>query len=140
MLYIDTSVIIAFLTDEGEAPKVEAWFEKQGSSAFAVSDWTLTEIFSALSLKYRTGQISAEKHQAALLESSLLLDKSLRLFPIKRAHFNIAATYCNHRQTGLRSGAALHLAAATELNAEIVTLDKRFATAANTLGARCTLL
>lgn len=140
MFYVDTSVIITFLTDEAGAPKVEAWFEKHYSSPFAVSDWTLTEISSALSLKHRTGQISAEKRQAALLESSLLLDKSLRLFPIKRMHFDMAATYCNDYQIGLRSGDALHLAVAMELTAEIVTLDKRFATAAQTLGARCTLL
>ncbi|WP_373458398.1 PIN domain-containing protein [Neorhizobium huautlense] len=38
------------------------------------------------------------------------------------------------------SGDALHLAVATEFNAEIITLDKRFAAAAKTIGARCTLL
>lgn len=140
MFYIDTSALVTFLTDEAGVPKVEAWFAKQHASTFAVSDWTLTEISSALSLKERTRQISAEKHQAALLEFYLLLDRSFRLLPIERAHFNIAATYCNQHQTGLRSGDALHLAVAMDLDAEIVTLDKRFATAAKTLGSRCTLL
>lgn len=110
------------------------------SSAFLISDWTITEISSALSLKRRAGSLSVPKHLAALSEFRIMAETSFEILPVSRAHFQTAANYTDLHDLGLRSGDALHLAVAMEADATIVTLDKRFAIAAKELSGSSLLL
>ncbi|MGF9563823.1 type II toxin-antitoxin system VapC family toxin [Neorhizobium sp. JUb45] len=138
--YLDTSVIVALLTGETSAARIRLWMTNRTSSTIMISDWSLTEVSSALSLKQRTGQITAQASDAARKQFQIFLESSFEILPVSGQHFYKAARYCDRHDLGLRAGDALHLAIAVEAHAELITLDKRFAAAAQTFGARYTLL
>ncbi|MEB2843130.1 type II toxin-antitoxin system VapC family toxin [Endobacterium cereale] len=140
MYYVDTSALIALLVGEPTVDIVSRWMAHHRDERLFISEWTYTEFSSALSVKARVEKISPSLRKLALGGFLQMANNSLEVAPVFSRHFKTAAHLADHIELGLRSGDALHLAVAMELDAGIVTLDKRFATAAQTLGARCTLL
>ena len=140
MSYLDTSVIVALLTGETSAARIRLWLNNHKPTLLTISEWSFTEVSSALSLKLRTGQITVKACKTAQTQFRLLAKNSFEVLPVSQQHFYEAARYCDRHDLALRSGDALHLAIAIDVKSELITLDKRFATAAQTLGARCTLL
>lgn len=140
MSYLDTSVIVALLTGEASAARIRLWLYNRKPTSLMISEWSFTEVSSALSLKLRTSQITVKACEAAQTQFRLLARNSFEVLPVSQQHFHEAARYCDRHDLALRSGDALHLAIAIDVRSELITLDKRFATAAQTLGARCTLL
>ncbi len=123
MVYVDTSVIIALLTVEPSTKAVTAWFS--GLKQIPVSsDWLLTEFSSAISIKVRTGQLAEAAAKVVRREFKLLSAGGLRLAPVSRAAFKLAADMAQAHRYGLRSGDSLHLAIAQEVGAKtIATMD-----------------
>ena len=66
MLYLDTSLLVAALTNETETQRMQSWLCQQDVDELAISDWVATEFSSALSLKLRMGQIRAAHRADAL--------------------------------------------------------------------------
>jgi hypothetical protein len=56
-LYLDTSLLVAALTNETETGLMQAWLGEQEPSGLAISDWVITEFSAVLSMKLRSGQI-----------------------------------------------------------------------------------
>lgn len=140
MLYLDTSLIIAALTPEAATARVQAWLGKQDSAELLTSEWTITEMSSALSIKTRTGQITVRQRAAVLAKFHQLLAENLSVVPILSRHFRVAAKFVDQTALGLRAGDALHLAAASEHGATVHTLDQRLAHAGPKVGVPTLLI
>lgn len=127
MVYVDTSVIVALLTTEIKTQAVVDWYGSLQEIP-TVSDWLLPEFSSAISIKVRTGQLSAATAKEVFKEFELLADNGLRLVPVSREAFKRAEGMVRNHHGGLRAGDSLHLAVALELGAShIATLDNNMA-------------
>jgi predicted nucleic acid-binding protein len=139
-LYLDTSLIVAAVTREPATDRIQDWLSQQDSASLLISDWTVTEFASALSIKLRTGQVSIEDRARIAGLFTQLRIESFTTVPVTRSHFVAAARFADNYVLGLRSGDALHIAIAAEHGATICTLDKRMAEAALELAASAFLV
>lgn len=138
--YIDTSAIVATLVVEPHTPRAIAWLHSQAPGIACISDWTHTEVASALSLKLRTGELTPEQRATVRIAWEQLHTASLPTLAVTTAHFEAAGRFVGQHELGLRAGDALHLAIAHVGGMSLVTLDKRMADAALQLGVPVELL
>jgi len=139
-VYADTSVIVAALTNEIATARAQAWLVAQTPPDLLISDWTLTEVSSALSTKLRAGQITVHLHGKALATFNTQVAHSFTVRTVDGSNFRTAARFAEMHALGLRAGDALHLAVAAAGGATVCTLDRRMAEVAVALGIPTNLL
>lgn len=133
MVYIDTSVIIAYYCPETLSDKIEDYLINLSTPV--VSNLTELEFGSAISKKFRTKEISlsdAEKIQA-FFQMHLNDDYYIKI-PIQSIHYKLAKDWINKFNTSLRSLDALHLAACFANCKTLATADGKLADAAMQYG------
>jgi len=133
MIYLDTSVAVPLFVAEPSSELVDRWFSACDVPVVS-SDWMVTEFASALSIKERSGALTAKDAKAAWRNFETFCQSGLRLAPVSRHAFEAAAKLVREPSHGLRSGDALHLAVAREIGAKIIsTLDATMASNAKRL-------
>jgi predicted nucleic acid-binding protein len=134
MLYLDTSLLVAAMTEEVATERAQGWLAQQNVSQLTISDWVITEFSAALSVKVRSGRIRGRERTDALREFAKVIAESIAVLSVTGQHFRLAARLADQSALGLRSGDALHLAVTMDSAASICTLDRRLAQAATALG------
>lgn len=123
MLYVDTSVLVALCTHEAKTAATGDWYANCTEELISAA-WCVTEFASALGIKQRTGQITAEQAQSAWRQFERIGANDLELLPVDTALFHHAALMTLDPTAGLRAGDALHLACAVQAKAKgMVSLD-----------------
>lgn len=139
-LYLDTSLLVAALTNESDTEPMQAWLAAQPPDELTISDWVTTEFSSALSIKLRTGQLQPAHRAEALAMFTRLRTDSFAILPVSAQQFRTAARFADQYALGLRAGDALHLAVCADHGATLCTLDRRLSEAAPALGLKAQLL
>ena len=125
MLYVDSSILVGFCTQEAKSPAINKWYESTKNIKLISSTWTFTEFASALSIKERTGQITLKESKSAWNLFEAVCNNDIELLPIDNRVFYSAGLLVLDSSSNLRSGDALHLAAAKSFKAKsTITLDK----------------
>lgn len=140
MFYVDTSVLVSALTLETRTAQMQQWLAGQQADQLTVSDWTITEFSSALSIKMRMGQLNLDQRSRALAAFNQMISESFIVLGISASHFRAAARLTDQFSLNLRAGDALHLTVALVHGATVCTLDQRLAAAGPEIGAATLLL
>lgn len=139
MRYVDTSVLIAYLTPEAHSSVAQAFMQSTGDR-LAISSWSEVELLSALGVKLRTRQLTdVQANDVANSYSRLVAPHLDRLGVDDMDHRN-AALLLSGWNTALRAGDALHLAIAAGHGAVVYTFDRGLVSAGGVLGIPVVLL
>ncbi len=134
MAYVDTSVLVAAVTNEAATTAAQTWLAAQPAGELTISDWVTTEFSSALAIKTRSGYLTISERNRALEAFNSMSDRSLAVAPVLRADFLVAARFADRHDVGIRAGDALHLAVALRIGAVLHTLDHKLADGAGHVG------
>lgn len=133
MIYLDTSYIVPLFLAERETANVRKRLAaaSAGAERMVTSDWTRTELASAVGLKVRRGELQRDDALRLLPAIDRFITGSLtEVLPVHPADFSLAANYLQYFDLGLRGGDALHLAiCANHGIKELLTFDKILAKA-----------
>ena len=136
MLYLDTSLLVASVARQAATRRVQVWLGRQPPETLLISDWVVTELASASSIKVHSGELSAADQARLAAVFTRLRTESLSVLPINRDHFATAARFFEQISLSLRTADALHLAVAADQGARRCTLERRLAEAATTAVCR----
>lgn len=132
--YLDTSAVVAFLAKEAMADDIARTLARVGKGGVFISLWCITEFSAALTFKLNNNTLTPEDRLQILTAFREAQEENLIVLDIDADDFERAAIYANQKDLRLRGGDALHLAVAARHNLPILTLDRRMAGAAETLG------
>jgi uncharacterized protein len=139
MIYVDTSVLLAYYCPERISVKAEKIIIEAVSPT--ISLLTEVEFASAVARKFREKYISEEATKRILTEFQTHLRKSLyNRIHIEVEHYNLAFNWLSSLELPLSTLDALHLAASSTNNLEMITADKQLSKAARKLGIGCRLI
>ncbi|HEV2365254.1 MAG TPA: type II toxin-antitoxin system VapC family toxin [Caulobacteraceae bacterium] len=139
-LYLDTSLLVAVLTNEPRTEAVASWMDDHRGAEFVSSLWMEAELSAALSMKVRSKALDEDGRRGALALFRRVRTRSLSVLSVADEHFRSAALLADRPETGLRAGDALHMAIASSHGARICTLDRRLAAAGPPLGVQTELV
>lgn len=140
MIYIDTSVLVSSMTNEVDTRRAQEALLQDANNSFYISDWSITEFSSALSLKERVGGISSPDAKRVRAQFYRMIEASLEVLEVSSRHFILAAEFAENPELVLRAGDALHLAIVSDHQMTLYTLDKKLARAGSILGIATHLL
>lgn len=133
MPYLDASLVTTLITTERRTARALDWLIAHGTE-LVTSEWTLTEVASALSIKQRRGDVDPDSRAAAERALTQMTERGLTVVPVRTADFRQAADFARRPELNLRGGDALHLAVASRHRETLHSLDAAQVAAARELG------
>lgn len=131
MAYIDTSVLVAYYCPEPLSKAAEKFIRQ--ADDLTISQLTEVEFCSALAIKTRTGELTTETaHHLLSCFRMHCVEGIYRMVSIGAKEYSAACEWITSFSTPLKTGDALHLAAAFSNQMTLITADKALATAAKT--------
>lgn len=135
MLYFDTSFLAPLILEEATSAAVEQFVRGLPPGELAVSQLARVEFSSLLAREVRMGGLDAKSARAADAQFETILAESFAVLLPAAGDFDLAKKYLGDPKIGLCAGDALHLAIATNHDAEaIYSLDKTMLKAGRRLG------
>ena len=131
--YLDASFMLPILVKDPTSAVVDSFMSTAQEKPW-VSDFAAAEVASALSRLVRIGRLQAADGTACLFDFDVWRGTMTLSAEIHAVDVRLADAYVRRFDLGLRTPDALHLAIARRLDATLVTLDRRLATAARELG------
>lgn len=133
MIYIDSSVIASYYCPEPLSAKAEQIIRAEPRPA--LSDLTEVELFSAVSRKTRSRELSRDDAERIAAQFLAHLESALYTrLALDRRHYQLARDWLGRFSTPLRSLDALHLAVAAIEGLQLVTSDEGLARSGEGLG------
>lgn len=124
MVYVDTSVLVPMFLHEASTGAIHSWVESANQS-LAISDWSVVEFASAVSIKVRRGHAEASVAKRAVAELREFAARHCSMLTPRPEEFRRAAEPCSDVGANLRGGDALHLAIAESSKVDaILCLDE----------------
>lgn len=139
MPYLDTSIVVAYYLPEALSERVQSIYD--GDSGPTTSDLVDLELFSALSLRVRTGELARQDADrvARLFVSHLEAGLYARVV-LTASHHRSARDLIARFDLPLKAPDALHLAVASAARLPLFTADDQLARNARALGIDVTLI
>lgn len=132
-LYADTSALVAYYVPEEFSDQIQSIL--QAHPGPAICDLVELEIYSALSLKLRTGELE----RSAIVQIAALFLRHLETGLYKRIslhvdHYRVARGFISRFDLPLKAPDSLHLAICAIEGLRLLTLDEQLARNAAALG------
>jgi predicted nucleic acid-binding protein len=132
VIYCDTSLLVSIVSSEVHSELARSWYYGIGPIC-VISDWSRTEVASAIARKHRNGVID-DGYRSAAERAWIALQAETSLVAVTPDHFTQATVLVDSLPRGLRAGDALHLAITLDHGCDLATLDRDLADAARALG------
>jgi len=139
MVYVDTSVLVAYYCPEPLSERVEDFLTKHVEPI--ISALTEIELFSAVSKKVRTKEM--KRKDAGRVVAKFLTDMENDYYtylPVETSHYRLARDWIGMFSLSLRTLDALHLAISSSEGVDIVTTDPGLFKSAQALSINTILL
>ena len=133
--YLDASAVLPMLIEEPGSAAVDAFVEA-APGPLVVSEFTAAEVASALSRLARTGRLGSDDAARRLADFDAWRMAATEDVDVQPADVRLASIYVRRFELRLRAPDALHAAICRRTDLQLVTLDRRLATAAEALGVR----
>jgi len=141
MIYLDTTTLVPLLVHERESLAVRARVAALPAAELAISEWTMTEFVSAVGIKVRMRELDAPTGHEVVVAFHRMADESLTILTPGPEDFALAGEYLSRFDAGLQAGDALHLAIASNNNAQrMYSLDQALLKSARKLKIAVQLL
>ena len=125
MLYFVTSFLAPLVLPESTSDKIAAFVRRLPVEELTVSHWTRVEFSSLIARDVRMSVLDAAAGERADARFEAMVDASFAVLLPNADDFGLAKRYLGKFNTGLRAGDALHLAIASNRQAEaFYSLDK----------------
>lgn len=132
MVFLDTSVVVAFYIPESLSPRVQELFSSD--MPLAICSLTQVEFCSAVARLVRMKTIDKQSGQRVVATFQDHVDQQFYSFcPITQREYDLARTWLGLFQTSLRTLDCLQLAVAHGHGLPLVTADKALVNAARQL-------
>jgi hypothetical protein len=135
MLYLDTSVLVAYYLPEPRNAAVQRLFS--GPERIAVSRLSEVEFYAAISRRVRANELAREDALQVLSRFRVHADEALyRMIPVEQRDYALAREWLATFHTPLRTLDAIHLAVSFSNRLMVVTADQVPAESAGHFGVK----